>query len=81
MGFIGVRGEVDGSSDEVWAGFCGVVDFDHEVVVGVVVLEVRVVWVDLLVLFHIYTAPAGYVAAFVEGLVGAGGTWWRTRGA
>lgn len=81
MGCVGVRGEVDGSSDEIGAGFRGVVDFDHEMVVGVIVLKVRVVWIDLLVLFHVYTAPAGYVAAFVEGLVGASGTWWGTRGA
>lgn len=43
-------------------------------VVGEVFLDVRIVWRALLVLLHIYTARTGYVAAFVEGGVGAGAT-------
>lgn len=74
MNFIGIRSKINGSSDKIRAGFRGVVDFDYEVVVGVIILEVRIVWFDFLVLFHIYTTPAGYIIAF-EGLVGAGGTW------
>ena len=81
MGFVGVGGEVDGSSNKIGAGFCGVIDFDHEVVVGVVVLEIRIVWIELLVLDHVDTAPTRYVAAFGEGCVAAGGSWWGAGGA
>ena len=81
MGLVGVGGEVDGSSNKIGAGFCGVIDFDHEVVVGVVVLEIRIVWIELLVHDHVDTAPTRYVAAFGEGGVGAGGSWWGAGGA